>query len=247
VIKRLFIPDTHAPFHDQRAYRAMLAMAQDFKPHEIVYLGDFHDTYCVSSYSKNPDKMVSALDEEFAPGIELMQKTEDLLRPSKSYYLLGNHEDRLDRYIRESAPIVRRLFRPWRDLLALPKKMDLVPYNEFLQFDDLYIHHGISVGKHCTHKMLDKLGANVLFGHTHKLQSACKTVLGRVIRSYSCGWLGDAREIEYQQEPDYQLGFATGLFPKSGKWDIQLHAIQSDYTVTALGKTYEPLKLKSGR
>lgn len=240
----LFVPDVHAKYHNQRAYRAMLSFALDFKPTVICILGDFQDCYSVSSFGKDPEKNEADISVELAPGIELLNKTLDLLKPQQSFYLLGNHEHRLQRYINDQAPVVRRMFPSLKEMFGIPSKMNMIPYGDFVKFDDLAVCHGISIGRHCTSKMLDKLGVNVLHGHTHKLQMSCKTIMDRTIRAYSCGWLGDIGQIEYDQFPDYQLGFGSGYFPKSGKWDVNLHAIQNDYTVTGLGKTFEPIALK---
>jgi hypothetical protein len=38
---RLFIPDTHAPFHDKKAFALMLEVAKEVRPDEVVVLGDF--------------------------------------------------------------------------------------------------------------------------------------------------------------------------------------------------------------
>jgi hypothetical protein len=50
----LFVPDTHRPFHDRRAWRLFLTVARDLKPKTIVSIGDFADFFGVSSHSKDP-------------------------------------------------------------------------------------------------------------------------------------------------------------------------------------------------
>jgi predicted phosphodiesterase len=246
LIRRLFIPDCHFPTVDYAAYGAMLAAAQDFKPHEIVILGDFFDMYPVSQYAKNPERMVVALEEDLVSGIDALRKMFLILRPQKIWFLLGNHEHRLSRYLQESAPIVKALFPSFHELFELPKNCEVIPYGKFLEFEDLCVCHGIVCGNYCAYKMLAKLRKNVLFGHTHKLQMACQTTMDGVIRAYSCGWLGEMDSIDYSNFPEYQHGFATGHFSKSGKWDVQLHAIQGDQLV-ANGRHYKRKILPTSR
>ena len=59
----LFIPDTHVPYVDKRAFDLMLKVARDVKVSTIVYLGDFGDFYAVSSHDKDPSRKVSFMEE----------------------------------------------------------------------------------------------------------------------------------------------------------------------------------------
>lgn len=228
MIKRLFIPDSHLPFVDSRAYWAMLEMAKDFKPHEIVVLGDYFDIYALSRFDKDPAKVASSLEEEILSGKELLKKTLDYLKPRKLYFLAGNHEDRITRYMKSGAPLVSALIEPMHKLFELPRNSVLIPYKSHIDFDGLIAMHGIKTGKNCASAMLDMLGKSVIFGHSHYLQMATKRLFGgEVISAYSCGWLGDYSEADYVDHANWSHGFATGLFSKGGKWSINLHMIEN--------------------
>ncbi len=251
MVKRLFIPDLHAPFHDASAWSILLNVGKDFKPDEVVILGDFFDCYSVSKYDKHPQKMYADLEQELLSGKEELARLVRLLKPKKIFYCLGNHEWRLERFIASTAGVMYSTCKSIPEILELPKNCITKPYgqNGWFNFDGLYVMHGYVTGKTPAMKALERYGRSVLFGHTHRIQEAHKKILnGPTIRAYNCGWLGDMEKAaEYIQDTaDWSHGFATGLFPKSGNWTINLHTI-IDYQVVVNGKHYTPKYSKQSR
>lgn len=53
----LIIPDTHVPYHDERAWQLLLQVARAFGFDYVIILGDFIDCYSVSSHSKSPSRV----------------------------------------------------------------------------------------------------------------------------------------------------------------------------------------------
>ncbi len=243
MVKRLFIPDVHLPNHDSAAWRIMLLAAKDFKPDEVVILGDFFDCYSVSRYDKHPSKMYLDLEEELHTGITAVERLLNLLKPKKLYFLEGNHEKRVSDYLKNNAPLLVGTMKEPKELFGLPPKCIYVPYGigGYINFDGLYAMHGFVTGKNTPAKSLDRYGRSVIYGHTHQLGEAHKQILdGPTIRAFNCGWLGDMEKAADDYVKDiasWTHGFATGIFPKSGKWTINLHTI-IDYEVTVSGKTY---------
>src|SRR5438045_4506784 len=97
----LFVPDTHAPYYDDRAWRLMMKAARVFKPNIIVHMGDLCDFYKVSSHSKDPDRF--NFEYEITVCNKLLDDL-DSLRANKKIFIEGNHEDRLRRYLHDNAP-----------------------------------------------------------------------------------------------------------------------------------------------
>lgn len=247
MLRRLFIPDCHWPDVDNRAFNTMLEVARDFRPNEVVILGDWFDMYSVSRFDKNPERMVVALEEELVTGIRAIKRVMAELRPRHLWFLEGNHCHRLTRYVRNHAPLVHKLIPPMHELFELPRNSSFIPYGDFLKFDDLSVCHGIAVGRNCTTKMLDLLGTNVITGHTHRLCYSSKRLYeGKVIHSYSAGWLGSFDDADYVAHSDWSHGFATSLHTKGGKWSVQLHAI-ADGKCVAFNKEYQGLKKPGSR
>lgn len=53
----LIIPDTHVPYHDERAWLLLLQVAQAFGFDYVIVVGDFLDCYYVSAHSKSPSRV----------------------------------------------------------------------------------------------------------------------------------------------------------------------------------------------
>lgn len=252
MIRRLFVPDCHFPAHDASAWRLMLQVAQDFKPHEVVILGDFFDCYSVSRYDKHPKKMYLDLQEELETGVVAIKRLLELLKPQKLWFLEGNHEKRVSDYLKNNAPLIMGAADKPRQLFGLPEKAYYVSYGMggWVNFDGLYAMHGYVAGKNTPAKSLDRYGRSVIYGHTHQLGESHKQILdGPTIRAFNCGWLGDMEKAADDYVDDiasWTHGFATGLFPKSGKWSVQLHSI-FDHQVTVNNKTYTPKFDKNSR
>jgi predicted phosphodiesterase len=71
-VRVLAFPDLHAPYQHPEAYSFVAAVADDFKPHQIVCLGDEIDSYGLSRFAKNPDldnpgRELTAAREALAP------------------------------------------------------------------------------------------------------------------------------------------------------------------------------------
>ena len=170
MVRRLIIPDCHWPDVDVAAYRVMLDAAKDYKPHEVVILGDWFDVYCLSRFDKNPEKVARDLEEEIASGIDAIHELMDLLKPKHLWFLCGNHSYRITKYVQAHAPFIHKLIPPMHELFQLPRNSTLIPSGEFLELDGVQFHHGIATGRNNTAKMLDMLGKDVVYGHVHRLQ-----------------------------------------------------------------------------
>ena len=100
----LVIPDCHIPYHDERAYNLMIQVAQDLGHiDEIVILGDYADFYAINSHGKDPD-IQHLLEDEVYEVIEKLKQLNKLFPTAKKVFICGNHEYRLDRYIKNRCP-----------------------------------------------------------------------------------------------------------------------------------------------
>jgi len=98
----LLFSDTHAPYHDKIAVEAMINHAVNRKLNFILINGDGLDYYQLSKFKRDPRKR--SLNDElwlWVGFLELLQKT---FPGTKIYWKLGNHEERLEAYLRVKAP-----------------------------------------------------------------------------------------------------------------------------------------------
>ncbi len=225
--KVLFIPDTHVPYQDKRAFDLMCKVAKTLKIDTAVILGDFMDCYSVSSHRKSPGRQLNLEDEILATHEVLDQL--DALGFKEKHYIEGNHEWRLERYLADRAP---DLF----GLVSIPKLLNLEergwkwqPYNQLLRLGKLYLTHdtGRSGVKAHDAARLDLGGKNVVIGHTHRMAySVVRDLRGHTHVSAMFGWLGDSKRVDYMHSAkakrEWPLGFGLGYWePKTGVVHIQ--------------------------
>jgi predicted phosphodiesterase len=223
--KVLFVPDTHVPYHSARAFALMLQAAQSWKPDVIVVLGDFADFYSVSSHSKNAGR-VRLLDEEVAD-VNVALSQLDALGASEKYFVSGNHEDRLERFLQDKAPELFNLVKV-RDLFKLDARgWKFTPYKESVKVGHLNLTHDAGqAGKFAFMRAMDTFQGNVIIGHTHRMGVHYEgNSKGESHVSAQFGWLGDVDKIDYMHKVNalrsWQLGFGIGHLAQDGVCFVQ--------------------------
>jgi predicted phosphodiesterase len=212
--KILFIPDTHVPYHDKEAFNLMLKAGKAFKPDHVIILGDFADFYGVSSHSKDPNRALK-LKEEIEATKEALDQVVSI-GAKNNVFVSGNHEDRLERYLRDKAP---ELF----NFISIPKILELkekgfkyIPYKQAYKIGKLNVTHDTGVaGRYAHYKALDTFQHNIIIGHTHRIGYAVEgDAQGQRHLGAMLGWLGDVNEIDYMHQvkarKEWSLGFGTG-------------------------------------
>jgi UDP-2,3-diacylglucosamine pyrophosphatase LpxH len=242
----LVIPDCHIPYHDARAYQLMLDVSTDIGADEVVILGDYADFYAINAHGKNPD-LTHVLQDEVFETIEHLKQLKKLFPKAKKVYIQGNHEFRLERYIKSKAP---DLFGVTDTKTILELKLlgfEYVPYGPNQKYSilgtDLYARHEpLAGGKHVAQNTVEKAMCSMIFGHTHRLQEAqTVTADGRNLRGISSGWLGDKHHPVMQYVKGHHQ-WAQGVsivrsLPYGTWWNQLVHII--DYKCIVDGHLYE--------
>lgn len=97
------LSDVHVPYHDQRAVTQAVAFLK--KNHRLTHLllnGDFMDFYRISKWEQNPK--ARNLVEEVRAGKDALSWLRGQFKSAEVLYKLGNHDERLDKYIWGKAP-----------------------------------------------------------------------------------------------------------------------------------------------
>lgn len=215
----LFIPDSHVPYEDKKAFELMLKVGKDFKPDHTIILGDFADFYTVSSHSKNPNRALKLSEEKDAVNARLKQVK--ALGAKNNVFVAGNHEDRLDRYLMDKAP---ELYNEVR----IPKFLDIdklgfeyIPYKKDYIIGKLNITHDCGNAGRTAHlKAVDTYQHNIIIGHTHRMGYSVEgNAKGERHLGAMLGWLGDIEEVDYMHRVkvarDWCSGFGIGYLDKS--------------------------------
>lgn len=219
--KILFIPDSHHPYVDKKAWALMLKAAKQFKPNHVIIQGDFADFYDVSSHSKDPKRRF-ILEEELNSVKTALDQVK-ALGAKNNVFVSGNHEDRLKRYLESAAPELHSLISIPKILELKEKGFQYVPYKEHYKIGKLNVTHDTgTAGRYAHYKSLDAFQHNVVIGHTHRLGYAVEgNASGERHVTAMFGWLGDINEVDYMHKikatREWSLGFGIGyLDPKTG-------------------------------
>lgn len=204
------VPDTHRPFHDERAEEVVHRAIEVLKPHEIDILGDYGDFFELSFFPK-------------PPGREHNLKTEvgSVCRGLRAYeshgckrnrFIKGNHERRLVRYLVDKAPELFGIVT-LESLLGL-EKWDVTEYNDHHTIGKFHLTHDVGYHGRNAHKQSRAaFEGNVGIGHNHRLASEYVSNLKRSTHvGMSFGWLGDVTKVDYihrARAAEWSLGFGV--------------------------------------
>lgn len=243
----LIIPDTHIPYHDQRAYNLMLDVAKDVEDlQEIVILGDYADWYAVNAHGKHP-AFTHVLVEEINQVRKELERLTKMFPKVKKVFVAGNHEHRLERYIYNNAPELFGLIDT-PTVLSLDKLgWEYIPYGSNQKYSvmgsKLYARHEpLGGGVHAASGTVDKAGCSMVFGHIHRIQQYRKVFITGEDHMAACvGWLGDKNHpvMGYlKTHAQWQLGFGLVNVVDNGNFFLDTKHI-IDYTTFHNGKLYK--------
>lgn len=184
----LVIGDAHvAPGQNLNRFKWANKFIHDYRPHRIVIIGDFLTMDSLSDWDR--DKRKKMENRRYKADIECGIEALDLMleRVDKDLpivYTEGNHEERLKRYI-DRNPEWDGMVSIETDLLTSIRnkgyKVDFIPYKtDWTYKGTSFVHVPIQEtgrpvgGKTATQRTLDIYQNSCVFGHTHKLDVACK-------------------------------------------------------------------------
>lgn len=250
----VILPDIHVPFHDQKALALVMKVIthlnKNVRPISwFQILGDFLDFYGLNSYGIDPDMgdMAELYDLEIAEGNNLLNGLDEVMPKTKKCYLEGNHEFRLQKYLKQNGGALRnRLTVP--NELGFEKRSDWtwVPYNHLQsqQIDNspLYARHE-PFGSSAAKTQAAKAGASFIYGHTHGIDEGefiCKLNGQRHIAINSgCLVNMNAPVFNYvKSRPNWSHAFTIVYYNKNS-FTHQLIRIEADYTCIFDGKRFK--------
>lgn len=204
----VFLTDLHCPYEDTKAVGICFQIITDLQPNRIIVGGDSADFYSISSFSRDPKrvlKLQGELDQTFK-----IHKQIDELSDAEVIFIPGNHEARLERYLR---------LRPELHGLDTLKLESLLRLDELgwtlkpeVRDNNLLYIHGKYVSKHSAYSIKRELEArayqiSILMGHTHRQGHFAVTGYKSTVDGYEVGCL--CKDQEYSYVSNWQRGFAV--------------------------------------
>jgi len=143
--KIFVIADYHIPFEDRETVKNVYKAMKSYKPDTIMLLGDMLDFFNISTFTKDKSNQDNINEERDKVDAEF-EKIRLICPKANVYFINGNHEDRLEKYILDNAA----------DLSTLPElKLD-----KFLKLSDYKI-------KYVDERYFKYKG--IMFSHMNKL------------------------------------------------------------------------------
>lgn len=224
--------DHQVPYHDKTLHKLFCQTLADNPPDILVVLGDLIDLPSISRFADNPDQITTVEENLSATYNVLADYRANAGSAAQIFYLPGNHEERLSKYIIKNAPAL------W-GTLTLPSLLKLEkleiqwvsnsfgdwPHAQLQLTKSLTATHGWIVRKNSGASALttlEHLARSVIMGHTHRMGMVFRTQHGSngkvsvhtgVEIGTMCNIVGG---LGYAIEPNWQNGFCTLTIYRDG-------------------------------
>jgi len=222
----VIIPDIQCPQQDDRALQICLDVIRDIRPEMAIIIGDFVAFDSMSSHSKRSwADLIPTLASDIGHANSLLDTIDASLKQSgvkHKWWLEGNHEDRLTRWLVKNAPNIGDLPElRVEGLLKLAergyvfKPLDKQP----LRIGKLNIIHGYYTSQYHAAKHIRNTARNIIYGHTHDYQAHVSTHLPDEPPhiAMSCGCLCDFSQGYIRNRPTRWIhGFVEVEFMGNG-------------------------------
>jgi len=230
------------PFHDETAMALFQQAVVELQPDNVIFTGDMIDLPAMSRWEQRPEwqhTTQAAIDRYSS----FLAQTRANAPNAKIVVVHGNHEARMDTSIRRDAANLLGLRRANAEhelsVLTLQylvryedfgvESVDGYPNAAYWLEDNLKVTHGTNVkkGGSNANKYLNEEEETTIFGHTHRLEIAYKTIatrLGqRVIAAASPGCL--ARTDGYVPGFHYSVNNEGATVPRAEDWQQGILAV----------------------
>jgi hypothetical protein len=224
-----------------------LRITEDYKPHVRITGSDGVDFYSLSAFDKNPERILS-LQSEIDIWCETQRKWLDAAPRAKNYFIIGNHEDRLRRWLWKHPELSSLSCLSLDNLFQFKQLKIQLGENEGQEvnfFDQLVITHGTTVRKWSGYTARGeaekrRYSVSVMTGHTHRGGMFCTTVRDRLCYALECFCLC-SQTPEYTYSPDWQQGIVFAEVDKDYvSFDmIPFQVVRGKHTARWRGKEYK--------
>lgn len=203
--------DLHIPYHETDAVKAAIKLAKDDKVDAIFLNGDVLDFFGLSFHEKNP-KNRPRISEELESAREFLKGLRKHFPNIPIYWVDGNHEYRLERYLAIKAPelLDTSEFQIASLLRMAEYGVTYLGFRTKCYFGKLLVEHGDRLkgtgGVNPARTARLKYKRSVLVNHFHKLSvDSGKQYDGDVMTCWSNGCLCEL-EPEYMEVNEHGHG-----------------------------------------
>lgn len=255
------IPDLHAPFHDERALRAVCDLLSVEQPEQIIFLGDVADNSMLSKH-RTHRRFGALLNETNDAVVQNFRRVREAVPDAQIVLLPGNHDDRVLYYAQDMAPEFEAL-RPGKLSADEETPPSSIGFRQLWRLDELGIEvidedwklaqfgitpelsarHGYLTGNNSERKLLEKHGRSQVHGHDHRGSLVYRTKHDPLdIRvAMSCGTLCEIKPdgLGYEPDPDWTPGMGWCQVWDDGLFQLSFLPYVKNKLLTPWGAAYE--------
>lgn len=216
----LWVSDVHIGIQHDPALKLMVECAERLGVNRIVAGGDIYDLNCLSQHPKEARRVVehATILEEVESG----RWFADWLGTRDTTLILGNHEDRLKRWVDNNPVFYGSVAANFAAVVGLPAGIEVIPQGGEVRLGNLAMFHGDAEfkrstgGRYPAHKLLDMIpDQSSICGHLHRMNTASRTTrdengIPRTRRAWTMGHMSreEMHHVYAGKHPNWQMGFA---------------------------------------
>lgn len=211
--KILLLSDIHIPYQDNEAIEAAVEYGLKEGVDTVYLNGDILDFFGCSFHEKDARKR-PRMSEELEMGRQFLDWLRFKFPTQQIYFIPGNHENRLERYLIVKAPELLGI-----DEFNLPtllrlgeKRIHWLDHKAKVYFGKLLVEHGDKMkgagGVNPARSLLLKFKRSTICGHFHRTSQANQKIYdGDIQMAWSTGMLCED-EPEYMEQNEHNHGAA---------------------------------------
>lgn len=224
----LLISDLHIPYHDIKALTTAVDYGKKENINCIFINGDLLDFYQISRFV-NLERRRS-VKEELETAREMLGVLNKEFPNIPIYFLLGNHDKRLEYYLATKAPELLDVEEfKLKDLLQAEKfGMEIIDDTTLVKMGKLAVTHGHLLLKgvfapvNAARGSFLRAKASVIIGHVHKVSTHSETTINnKIITCYSTGCLCELTPTYAPFGNNYSHGFAHVKILPNGHYNVK--------------------------
>lgn len=238
--------ETQVPYHSRPIWTAFLQFVSDYRPHEIIGVGDHLDCPAPSRWNRGTaSEYAGDLQREINVMKGMFEDIRTVFDGPMSVHE-GNHEARINTYARTKAPAFADL-----DCLEVAALLDYDGYaiRERKPVEPLSRYK--STGFVTTHGDLIKrvspvsgatamlharrFGRSVIHGHTHRMGIIQESDATRTLVGVETGHMMDVKKASYVFAPNWQAGWVVAEINQQNRVHVSLVAVTPGGAVTFHG------------
>ena len=224
----LVMGDIHVPYHDHVALKTALDYGKEHKINTIFFNGDLIDFYQISRFDTLERRR--SVKQELEATREFLAVLNKEFPGAPIYFLMGNHDKRLEIYLATKAPEVLDMLEfKLKDLLEADKyNMTVIEDTTLVKMGKLAVTHGhlllrgIFAPVNAARGAFLRSKASVLISHVHKVSTHSEAnIHGKVITTYSTGCLCELNPTYAPYANNYSHGFAHVKVKPNGNYSVR--------------------------